>query len=156
MKNTYDWVNDVLAFRNTAGEVSLSLADVPEGQREWLLKYGLKQWLGSYLAKAANGTAREYLETAGTAFARARAGEFLTRAGGNVEALMPRAFEILAQKAGKPKLAAEWLTQYNGLTVEEREKTRGRPAVKAAIDAARAERRVAAAPSAEGEFNPFA
>lgn len=153
-KNSYDWDNGVLTFSNAAGKTTFALKDVPESCHGWLMEYGLKQWLGSFMAKAANGTAKDYLETAKAALARAKAGEFVTRGTGlAIDALMPRAFQILAAAKGLPEAkAAEWLGKYEAAEEDGKEAIRKQTAVKAAIESARAERKLSAPAETETPF----
>lgn len=57
---------------------------------------------------------------------------------GGVDALMPRAFEILDANR-----AVEWAEKYAGLDEEGKAEVRAKPQVKAAIDKARAEKKLA-------------
>lgn len=156
-RNTYDWNDGKLTFVNTAGKVELDRTEVPVQYHTWLIEYGLKQWVGSGLAKAANGTPAEYLAVARELFDRARNGEFLKRAGGGNLAVMTRAYEIIAGMMGKTAdVAAGWMQEYLDSDEERREQIRAKPHMKSAIAQARAERNLKEVPEDGEDFDPNA
>ncbi len=76
--------------------------------------------------------------------------------GGSVEALIERAYQILATQAKqKPAQAKAWYEQYQAMDEEGQAKVKAKPFMKAAIDAARAEKKLGANATDE-TFNPNA
>ena len=155
MRNTYDWTNGKLQFRNSSGDAELSSKDIPEVLTPWFFEYGVKQWLGSYLAKAANGTPAEYLRVAREALERLRTGDIGGRRARTLDTIVGRAYQIIAQRLGKgDDSAAAWMQEYLDSDEARRETIRAKPHMKAAIAEARTERAIPE-PS-DDEFDPNA
>ena len=75
---------------------------------------------------------------------------------GGVESFVERAYEILAQTAGqKPEQAAAWFEAYKTMPEEKQAEIRAKGFMKAAIESARAEKKLAGS-ATDKTFNPNA
>ena len=119
-------------------------------------RHGLQQKLGD--AKSGGTAGEKYAEVL-LIWDALKNGDWHRRGSGEgVEALMERAFVILAESAKMAEKAEAWFAAYSELSEEEKETTRSKPAIKAAIEKAKAEKRLAGkvGDGEEGDFDPFA
>ena len=115
-------------------------------------RHGIAQKLGD--AKS-GGTAAEKFAEVSEIWPALLAGNWNRRGtSGGVEAYMERAYQILAVSAKqKPAQAKEWYDAYLAMPEAKQTEVRAKPFMKAAIDSARAEKKLAT-PESDKPFNP--
>lgn len=154
-RNAYDWDNDVLTFSNAAGKAELAGADLRTEDTTFWVRYGVKQWLGSYMAREKAGNPTAMLATVREAFDRAKRGEFYKRAGADGLPTIRRAYEIIAESLGRSiEQAGVWFEEYSEADASRREEIRNKPHMKRAIATARLEKGLEAMPGED--FDPNA
>ena len=117
-------------------------------------RHGLTQKLGD--AKS-GGTASEKFAEVKEIWASLLTGSWNRRAATDTSELILRAYHILAHKAGvKAEQADDWFQQYQGMTEERQAEVRNKAFMKAALEAAKAEKRLVAAGTVDTDtpFNP--
>jgi len=156
-KQSIDWVkDDTIEIKYGNGLVFTGdCLDLPEDiyQPCAAARHGIAQKLGD--AKSGGTAAEKHAEVV-EIWASLLGNAWNRRAtGAGVEALIERAYAILAGKAGQPEAQAEvWYEQYLEMDEAKREMVRAKPFMKAAIEAARAERKLGG--TTTEEFNPNA
>jgi len=159
-----DWNGDTFVWNNSKGTVTFTRDDCKQ-DAEFFLRYGAKVWFSRYLAKASNGSDADYYAMAMEAKDRLLEGGLGSRKGGSVEALMERAYQLLAQLHNyKPAQAKAWYDEY--LTFDDERKAKVRDpkngksgaAMAKAIEQARTEKALKNAATVESDepFNPNA
>jgi hypothetical protein len=135
-------------FAGDCGELPESIfVDCPAA------RHGITQKLGD--AKS-GGTAQEKYEEVLEIWGNLKGGSWNRRGNsGNLEELVERAYEILAETAGQPATqAGVWYKGYQEAGEEKQAEIRAKGFMKAALDTARAEKKLSANTTGGAAFNP--
>lgn len=158
-KQSIDWNGDVIkiAYGNGA-RFEEDCMSLPESiyQPCAAARHGIAQKLGD--AKS-GGTAAEKFAEVQAIWQNMLGGLWNRRAeGAGIDALMPRAYEIIAGLMGKSAdIAAAWFKEYLGADEARKEEIRAKPHMKSAINQARAERALSGVDvDDDDEFDPNA